>query len=158
MLVCTIPDHQLKGITNVELAVVLRGLAPEATIVVTAETLASARAMYEAGADYVFTPRLLAASYLAELVEHVQAGTDGPLPGGVAPAARALDGGPAVAVSVRRSATTRSAPADREAITRCVLRTVTQFVTPEPPMLKATPTSGLRRAGATPIGSPTSCL
>ncbi len=78
VLVCTIPDHQLKGITNVELAVVLRGLAPEATIVVTAETLASARAMYEAGADYVFTPRLLAASYLAELVEHVQAGTDGP--------------------------------------------------------------------------------
>ena len=78
MLVCTIPDHQLKGITNLELGVVLRELAPEAAVVLTAETLASARAMYAAGADYVFTPRLLAARYLAELVDHVHAGTDGP--------------------------------------------------------------------------------
>lgn len=78
VLVCTLPDHQLKGITNLELVAVLRDLAPGATIVVTAETLASARAMYAAGADYVFTPRLLAARYLAELVDHVHAGTDGP--------------------------------------------------------------------------------
>lgn len=78
VLVCTIPDHQLKGITNLKLVGVLRDLAPGALIVVTAETLASARDMYAAGADYVFMPRLLAAGHLAELIDHVQAGTDAP--------------------------------------------------------------------------------
>lgn len=78
VLVSTLPDHQLRGITNLELVRVLRALAPDATVVVTAETLESARAMYAAGADYVFTPRLLAASHLAELVDHVHAGTVGP--------------------------------------------------------------------------------
>ena len=78
LLVCTLPDHQLRGISNLELLGVLRGLAPTATLVVTAETIASGREMYAAGADYVFTPRLLAASHLAELVDHVHAGTVGP--------------------------------------------------------------------------------
>lgn len=79
VLVCTIPDHQLKGITNLQLVSVLRGLSPDAVVVVTAETLESARAMYAAGADHVLVPRLLSAGHLAELIDHVRAGTDEPL-------------------------------------------------------------------------------
>lgn len=79
VLVSTIPDHQLKGITNLKLVAVMRDLAPDSVVVVTAETLESARAMYAAGADHVLVPRLLSASHLAELIDRVRAGTDVPL-------------------------------------------------------------------------------
>ena len=36
--------------------------------------------------------------------------------------------------------------------------TLTQLVTPEPPTLNVTPTCGVFFPGATPIGSPSSCL
>lgn len=77
LVVCTVADHQLKGITNLKLVPALRALAPDAALVVTAETLASARAMYEAGADHVLLPRLLAGRYLADLLDHLHAGTLG---------------------------------------------------------------------------------
>ncbi|MCX4246833.1 cation:proton antiporter [Paraliomyxa miuraensis] len=55
VIVSTIPDDLLKGITNLELAAQLRRLAPEARIVVNTLRLADVPAMYEAGADYVFS-------------------------------------------------------------------------------------------------------
>jgi Kef-type K+ transport system membrane component KefB/Trk K+ transport system NAD-binding subunit len=73
-LVCTIPDHQLKGITNLKLLRVLKALAPHAKIVVTAETLESAHDMYNEGAAYVFLPRLLAAQHIADLLEQIDKG------------------------------------------------------------------------------------
>lgn len=76
VLVCTIPDHILKGVTNLTLLKALKKLAPASQIIVTAETLASAREMYENGADYVFIPRMLSAEYLADLLDHIHAGTD----------------------------------------------------------------------------------
>jgi len=77
VLVCTIPDHILKGTSNMKLLKALRAMAPDAQIVLTAETLESAKEMYAEGADYVFVPRLLSATYLADLIDHIHAGTDG---------------------------------------------------------------------------------
>jgi Kef-type K+ transport system membrane component KefB len=76
VLICTVPDHLFKGITNLKLLRALKEMAPEAQVVVTAETIASAREMYKEGADYVFVPRLLASQYLADLIDHIHAGTD----------------------------------------------------------------------------------
>jgi Kef-type K+ transport system membrane component KefB len=76
VLICTIPDHILKGTSNLTLVKALKKLAPEAEVIVTAETLKSAHEMYEAGADYVFLPRMLSANYLADLLDHIHAGTD----------------------------------------------------------------------------------
>lgn len=55
VIVSTIPDDLLKGITNLELATQLRRLAPKAKIVVNTLRLADVPLMYEAGADYVFS-------------------------------------------------------------------------------------------------------
>jgi len=74
VLVCTIPDHQLKGTSNLNLLRSLKGLAPKAKIVVTAETFASAQDMYDEGAAYVFLPRSLAAEHLADVIEKIDAG------------------------------------------------------------------------------------
>lgn len=74
VLVCTIPDHQLKGITNLKLLRVLKSLAPAAKIVVTAETFDSAQEMYAEGAAYVFLPRTLAAQHLADILELMDTG------------------------------------------------------------------------------------
>jgi Kef-type K+ transport system membrane component KefB len=57
VIVSTVPDDILKGITNLELARQLRKLSPTARIIVNAVRLADVDAMYEAGADYVFSWR-----------------------------------------------------------------------------------------------------
>lgn len=73
-LLCTLPDHLLKGTNNLQLVRVLRALAPEATIVVTAETIESARHMYGHGADYVAIPRLISAHFMADVLEKIGTG------------------------------------------------------------------------------------
>lgn len=55
VIVSTVPDDLLKGVTNLELATQLRRLAPRARIVVNTLRLRDVPAMYEAGADYVFS-------------------------------------------------------------------------------------------------------
>lgn len=57
VIVSTIPDDLLRGITNLELARQLRRLAPKARIVVQAVRFVDVDRMYEAGADYVFSWR-----------------------------------------------------------------------------------------------------
>ncbi len=76
LLVCTISDTVLKGITNAKLLNQLKNIAPQAQIVVTADTLSSAIQMYEQGAAYVFMPRLVGAHYLADVIERIQ--SEGP--------------------------------------------------------------------------------
>jgi voltage-gated potassium channel Kch len=61
---CTVPDDVMKGITNVRLTAFLRHINPRAMIIVNAVDLPSARKMYEAGADFVFLPRIDAARNL----------------------------------------------------------------------------------------------
>ena len=73
-LLCTVPDQLLKGTSNLQLLHVLRNLAPKATIVVSAETIAGAQAMYGEGADYVAIPRLISAHFLADVLERIGTG------------------------------------------------------------------------------------
>lgn len=70
-ILCTIPDSQLKGTKNLRLLRQLRRLAPLAKVVVTAETLDTAREMYAAGADFVFLPRLESAQHLADVLDRI---------------------------------------------------------------------------------------
>ncbi|GIL16857.1 MAG: membrane protein [Oligoflexia bacterium] len=72
LILSTIPDQILKGITNVKLLKILKQVAPQAQIIVTAEKIESAREMYQAGADYVCLPRLISAFYLADIIEKLQ--------------------------------------------------------------------------------------
>jgi voltage-gated potassium channel Kch len=68
VLVCTIPDSLLKGITNERLVRQLRGLNPTARIIAPAEVLREIPALYAAGADYVTVSRMGEAADLREAV------------------------------------------------------------------------------------------
>ncbi len=57
VVICTIPDDILKGITNLELCRQLRRLAPDTRVIVNAVRLADIQPMYDAGASYVFSWR-----------------------------------------------------------------------------------------------------
>jgi Kef-type K+ transport system membrane component KefB len=57
VIVCTISDDILKGITNLELTRQLRKIAPGAVLLVNAVRLRDIPAIYAAGADYVFSWR-----------------------------------------------------------------------------------------------------
>lgn len=61
VIVCTISDDILKGITNLELTRQLRKIAPKAILMVNAVRLADIPTIYAAGADYVFSWRTEAA-------------------------------------------------------------------------------------------------
>lgn len=74
VLICTVPDSVLKGVTNERLVRLLRGLNPTARIIATAEVLSQARVLLEAGADYVTIARLREAD---DLLEAVRAATEG---------------------------------------------------------------------------------
>ena len=69
LVVSTIPDAILKGTDNLRLLKQGRRLWPEAKIVVTANRAASALMLYEAGADFVFVPRLHSAAQMASILE-----------------------------------------------------------------------------------------
>lgn len=74
VIVCTIPDFILKGIKNLDLLRILRKLAPDAKIIMTAESAQSAKAMYDEGASYVLVPRIVTARYLADILGRIHAG------------------------------------------------------------------------------------
>lgn len=76
VIICTLSDHQLKGTTNLKLLGILKSLSPNAKAIVTAETLESARHMYENGASYVLLPRIVAAGHLADVLERMEIGAD----------------------------------------------------------------------------------
>jgi Kef-type K+ transport system membrane component KefB len=79
MILCTVPDYCLRGTSNLMLLSIIRRLAPNAKVLVTAETIASAREMYEKGADFVFLPRMISAQHLAEVIERLKTGEDAPM-------------------------------------------------------------------------------
>lgn len=74
LVISTVPDSILVGTDNLKLTQQLLKLCPGAKIIVNAETHKAALAMYEAGADYVYLPRLLAAEHLHEMIRFVLAG------------------------------------------------------------------------------------
>jgi voltage-gated potassium channel Kch len=74
ILICTISDDHLRGTNNLRLLRALRTLNPTATIIANADSLVKAEKLYEAGADYVLTPRVLMARHLVEVIAEVGAG------------------------------------------------------------------------------------
>jgi len=69
VIVCTIPDDLLRGITNRSLVRIVRQMCPDAIIIANAVSLAQVEAIYEAGADWVYQSRLEAARALSEAVD-----------------------------------------------------------------------------------------
>jgi hypothetical protein len=69
LVVSTIPDTILKGTSNLRLLQQARRLCPHASVVVTANRTAGALELYDAGADFVFVPRLQSAAQMAKILE-----------------------------------------------------------------------------------------
>jgi Kef-type K+ transport system membrane component KefB len=69
MVVSTLPDAILKGTDNLRLLLQVRHLCPKAKVIVTAESIPRALALYKEGADFVFLPRLHSASLIAKVIE-----------------------------------------------------------------------------------------
>jgi Kef-type K+ transport system membrane component KefB len=68
VVVSSISDWFLKGTDNLRLLRQVRGLVPGARVVVTADSLAGAEALYAEGADYVLIPSALSAEHLFGLL------------------------------------------------------------------------------------------
>jgi Kef-type K+ transport system membrane component KefB len=68
VVLCSIPDAFLKGTSNKKLIDLVHNLCPHAKVIVTAERTAHARELYEAGADFVLQPSILAGVTVAEAI------------------------------------------------------------------------------------------
>jgi Kef-type K+ transport system membrane component KefB/Trk K+ transport system NAD-binding subunit len=71
VIVCTLPDMVLKGLSNHKLLHQVRELNPRAEIIVHAERLTDIPMLYADGADYVSAPRLLEADNLLDVIDAV---------------------------------------------------------------------------------------
>jgi Kef-type K+ transport system membrane component KefB/voltage-gated potassium channel Kch len=74
VLISTVPDSLLRGITNEKLVRQLRAVNAEATIIATADTLPDVAKIYAAGANYVLVPRLAEAGELLEVLHAIDDG------------------------------------------------------------------------------------
>jgi voltage-gated potassium channel Kch len=74
VLVSSIPDYLLKGITNERLVRQLRSLNPDAVIIAPADMMADVEPLYAAGADYVMMSRLTLARELREVLHAARNG------------------------------------------------------------------------------------
>ncbi|MEO8361350.1 MAG: cation:proton antiporter [Vicinamibacteria bacterium] len=68
VIVCTLPDSILKGTSNQRLLKQLLRSCPKAKIIVASETISGARLLYDAGAHFVFVPRIHSAHRMAEVI------------------------------------------------------------------------------------------
>jgi Kef-type K+ transport system membrane component KefB len=71
VVVSGISDWFLKGIDNLRLLRQVRGLVPNALVIVTADTLGRGQQLYAEGADYVLSPPALAAEHLYGLLQDI---------------------------------------------------------------------------------------
>jgi Kef-type K+ transport system membrane component KefB len=69
VVLSTIPDAILKGTDNRRLLLQVRHLCRKAKIIVAADSIPRALALYGEGADFVFLPRLHSAALMAKVVE-----------------------------------------------------------------------------------------
>jgi len=74
ILVCSVPDSLLKGVTNLKLVRTLRELNPTAKIIAPAELLADVAVLRHAGADYVSIARLGESADLREAIQAAETG------------------------------------------------------------------------------------
>lgn len=72
IVVSTVSDDFLRGTDNMTLLRTVRRLNPGARVIVCAETLAQARAMYAAGAAYVVLPRVESARAFLDVIEAIE--------------------------------------------------------------------------------------
>jgi len=68
VIVCTIPDDLLRGIDNRSLVHVVREISPNAVIIANAINIDEVKAVYAAGADYVYMSRLESAHCLEDAI------------------------------------------------------------------------------------------
>jgi Kef-type K+ transport system membrane component KefB len=69
LVISSIPDAILRGTKNVRLLEQIHHLSPQAQVIVTAESIQGALALYQQGADFVFIPRLHSAALVASVIE-----------------------------------------------------------------------------------------
>lgn len=69
VVISTVPDTLLLGTDNLRLINHIRKVAPQAKIIVTAESINRALKMYAEGADYVIVPRVLSAQKIMDVIE-----------------------------------------------------------------------------------------
>lgn len=74
VVVSTVSEDFLRGTDNVLLLRQIRRLNPDAKVILSAETFARARVMYEAGADYVVLPRVATACAFLDALEALERG------------------------------------------------------------------------------------
>jgi Trk K+ transport system NAD-binding subunit len=74
VVISTVSEDFLRGTDNLMLLRQIRRLNPDARVILSAETLERARAMYEAGADYVVLPRLVTATAFLDVLEALERG------------------------------------------------------------------------------------
>ncbi len=73
-MISSISDEILVGTSNLRIIDQMKKIAPEARIIVTAESPSRALDLYNAGADYVYLPNRLAAQHLLKVVERLLRG------------------------------------------------------------------------------------
>jgi voltage-gated potassium channel Kch len=69
LVVCSISDGFLRGTSNARLLQSVKGMAPKAKVIVTADTVAQTKELYAAGADYVLESSQVAGDWLASVIE-----------------------------------------------------------------------------------------
>jgi Kef-type K+ transport system membrane component KefB len=68
VVVSTVPDDLLRGVSNAQLVASVRKINPTAVVIANAVTLADVPRIYAAGADYVFLSRIDSAEALADAI------------------------------------------------------------------------------------------
>jgi voltage-gated potassium channel Kch len=76
LVISTISDEILVGTNNLRLIDQIKKIAPQAKMIVTAESSSKAVALYQAGADHVFLPNQLAAQHVLTVVERLLRGEE----------------------------------------------------------------------------------
>merc|ERR1719171_1250095 len=68
LVICSIPDTILSGVTNMQLLSNAKQVWPDADVIVTADNPKAASSLYENGADYVLRVSKLSAEKLHEIM------------------------------------------------------------------------------------------
>ena len=69
VVICSIPDAVLKGVSNAKLIGIIREMCPHARIITTGESPSKSRELYDAGSDYVIQPYQAAGNTLVPAVQ-----------------------------------------------------------------------------------------
>lgn len=83
VVVSTVPDDVLRGASNLQIAKIVRALAPTARLIVTSSRVGDAEAMYAAGADHVFSFHTETSRGILPTIEAMLEGPDNALQQGL---------------------------------------------------------------------------